>query len=97
MLETPIRVATEWESLACLWQELRSAHYNLEPYVLAYLMPWIRECLADFDGLSMPVDVSRIERKAIDKELHSTMSHERLERHRIPAHVQATHGYRTFG
>ena len=74
MLETPIRVATEWESLAYLWQELRSAHYNLEPYVLAYLMPWIRECLADFDGPSMPVDVSRIERKAIDKELSMIMN-----------------------
>ena len=74
ILETPIRVATEWESLAYLWQELRSAHYNLEPYVLAYLMPWIRECLADFDGPSMPVDVSRIERKAIDKELSMIMN-----------------------
>ena len=74
ILETPIRVATEWESLAYLWQELRSAHYDLEPYVLAYLMPWIRECLADFDGPSMPVNVSRIERKVIDKELSMIMN-----------------------
>ena len=74
MLETPIRVATDWESLNYLWQELRSAHYDLEPYVLAYLMPWIRECLADFDGPSMPVNVSRIERKAIDKELSMIMN-----------------------
>ena len=37
MLETPIRVACEWESLAYLWQELRSSTLGLDPYVLAYL------------------------------------------------------------
>ncbi len=74
MLETPIRVACEWESLAYLWNELRSAHFNLEPYVLAYLMPWIRECLADFDGTGLPVNVSRIERKAVDRELSMIMN-----------------------
>ena len=67
ILETPIRVATEWESLNFLWQELRSAHYHLKPYVLAYLMPWIRECLADFDGPSMPG-------KAVDRELSMIMN-----------------------
>ena len=74
LLETPLRVATEWESLSYLWQELRSPHYNLEPYVLAYLMPWIRECLADFESSMLPVDASRIERKQIDKELSMIMN-----------------------
>ena len=74
LLETPIRVATEWESLNYLWQELRSGRYDLEPYVLAYLMPWIRECLADFDGTGMPVNVSRTERKAVDRELSMIMN-----------------------
>lgn len=74
LLETPIRVATEWESLNYLWQELRSGRYDLEPYVLAYLMPWIRECLADFDGTGMPVNVSRTERRLIEKELSMIMN-----------------------
>jgi hypothetical protein len=74
LLETPIRVAAEWEALAYLWTELRSGSYDLEPYVLAYLFPWIRECLADFDIMSVPVDTSRLERKAIGKELSQIMN-----------------------
>jgi hypothetical protein len=73
-LDTPIRVATEWESLAYLWKELSSDVYGLEPYVLAYLMPWIRECLADFDNAYLPVNVTRHERKAIDKEVSRVMN-----------------------
>lgn len=73
LLDTPIRVATEWESLSYIWQQLRMPQYALEPYVLAYLLPWIRECLADFDGMGLPVRVSQKERKVIDKELATVM------------------------
>jgi len=74
LLDTPIRVATEWESLTYIWEQLRAPHRGLEPYVLAYLMPWIRECLADFDTTMVPIEVSRIERKTIEKELSTVMN-----------------------
>lgn len=74
LLETPVRVATEWESLAYAWGELRASSYNLEPYVLAYLMPWIRECLADFTTFDLPIEVSRQERKVIERELSTVMN-----------------------
>jgi hypothetical protein len=74
LLATPIRVATEWESLTYIWEQLRIPAYGLEPYVLAYLMPWIRECLADFDVIMLPIEVPRYERKAIDKELSTVMN-----------------------
>ena len=74
LLDTPIRVATEWESLTYIWEQLRSPQYGLEPYVLAYLMPWIRECLADFDNTMIPIEASRVERKAIEKELSTVMN-----------------------
>ena len=37
-------------------------------------MPWLRECLADFDFTMIPVEASRVERKAIDKELSTVMN-----------------------
>jgi hypothetical protein len=74
LLETPIRVATEWESLTWVWGELRSSRCDLDVATLAYLMPWIRECLADFDNTMVPIEVSRQERKIIDKELSTVMN-----------------------
>ena len=74
LLDTPVRVATEWESLTYVWGKLRTPMHGLEPYVLAYLMPWIRECLADFDHTMIPIEVSRVERKAIEKELSTVMN-----------------------
>ena len=74
LLDTPIRVATEWESLAYVWQQLRHPQHGLDHAMLAYLMPWIRECLADFDMTDLPVSVARIERKAIEKELSTVMN-----------------------
>ena len=47
MLELPIRVATEWANLIHMWQGLRSNDL-LTPAQVAYLLPWIRECLADY-------------------------------------------------
>ena len=73
LLDTPVRVATEWESLAYIWQRLRTPQYGLDVAQLAYLMPWIRECLADFDGSGLPVNTSKVERKAIEKELATIM------------------------
>ena len=73
LLDTPVRVATEWESLAYIWQRLRTPQYGLDVAQLAYLMPWIRECLADFDGRGLPVSTSQVERKAIEKELATIM------------------------
>jgi hypothetical protein len=73
LLETPIRVATEWESLTYMWERLRSPELQLDVATLAYLMPWIRECLADFDLFGLDVSVSRVERKAIEKELATVM------------------------
>ena len=74
LLDTPIRVATEWESLTYIWEQLRSPQYGLDVATLAYLMPWLRECLADFDFTMIPVEASRVERKAIDKELSTVMN-----------------------
>jgi hypothetical protein len=74
LLETPIRVATEWESLTYVWAELRSSRCDLDVATLAYLMPWIRECLADFTMFDVPVEVSRQERKIIERELSTVMN-----------------------
>jgi hypothetical protein len=74
LLDTPIRVATEWESLTYIWEQFRSPQYGLDVATLAYLMPWIRECLADFDFTMIPVEAPRIERKAIEKELSTVMN-----------------------
>jgi hypothetical protein len=74
LLDTPIRVATEWESLTYIWEQFRTPQYGLDVATLAYLMPWIRECLADFDFTMIPVEASRVERKAIDKELSTVMN-----------------------
>jgi hypothetical protein len=73
LLDTPIRVATEWESLAFVWQELRSPAFNLDNAQLAYLMPWIREVLADFDITQLPINVPQAERKIIMRELTTIM------------------------
>jgi len=70
LLDTPVRVATEWESLAYVWGELRAL--ELDAAQLAYLMPWIRECLADFDMFG--VDWSRAERRLIEKEMSTVMN-----------------------
>src|SRR4029077_20256281 len=53
--------------------QLRIAVYALDSATLAYLMPWIRECLADFDSAGLPVGVSQTERKAIGKEVATVM------------------------
>jgi hypothetical protein len=74
LLETPIRVATEWESLTWVWEQLRSPEFNLDVATLVFMMPWIRECLADFDILGMSVTVSRTERKVIERELSTVMN-----------------------
>jgi hypothetical protein len=74
LLDTPIRVATEWESLTYVWEQLRIPHYELDVATLAYLLPWIRECLADFDSTMVPVEVSRAERRVIDRELSTVMN-----------------------
>jgi hypothetical protein len=68
LLDTPIRVATEWIQLEYIWQQLRQSTHALSNEQLVYLMPWIRECLADFDITSLPVEVKLTERRAIDKE-----------------------------
>jgi hypothetical protein len=73
LLDTPIRVATEWESLIYVWEQLRSPRMQLDVATLAFLMPWIRECLADFDLFGLDASVSRVERKAIEKELSTVM------------------------
>jgi hypothetical protein len=72
LLDTPLRVATEWVHLEYIWQQLRMAHHELSNDQLVYLMPWIRECLADFDITSLPVEVKQVERRVIDKE-HATI------------------------
>ena len=68
LLDTPIRVATEWASLEYIWRELRSPKHGLSDTQLVYLMPWIRECLADFDTTMLPVETPAKERKQIDKD-----------------------------
>jgi hypothetical protein len=70
LLSMPIRVATEWESLFYVWTQLRS--FDDKPATLAYLMPWIRECLADFDVYSI-ASLTRTEHKVIDSELATVM------------------------
>ena len=70
LLDTPIRVATEWESLSYVWNQLRQGMHNLDVAQLAYLLPWIRECLADFNLLDAP----KSERKIIEKELATIMN-----------------------
>jgi hypothetical protein len=72
LLHTPIRVATEWVHLEYIWQQLRMDQHALTNEQLVYLMPWLRECLADFDTTSLPVDVKLGDRKAIVKE-HTTI------------------------
>jgi hypothetical protein len=72
LLETPVRVATEWESLAYVWGELRAL--SLDAAQLAYLMPWIRECLADFDMFNFDQNISRTERRLIEKEMSTIMN-----------------------
>jgi hypothetical protein len=74
LLDTPIRVATEWESLDFIWKQLRIPMYDLDVAQLTYLMPWIRECLADFDMFGINQDTSRIERRAIEKEMSTVMN-----------------------
>lgn len=79
LMAIPVRVATEWESLRWVWSEFVKDEVELNPYTLAYLMPWIREVLADFDTTRLPVDTSiqkdvkQAERKAIDKEIATIM------------------------
>lgn len=73
LLDTPIRVATEWAHLEFLWQQLRMEMHALTDVQLVYLMPWLRECLADFDITSLPVEVKFAERKIIHKELTTIM------------------------
>jgi hypothetical protein len=46
---------------------------GLDCPTLAYLMPWLREVLADFDQTMLPVEASQAERKAIDKEVATIM------------------------
>jgi hypothetical protein len=75
LLDTPIRVATEWIHLEYIWQQLRMYQHELSNDQLVYLMPWLRECLADFDTTSLPVDVRIADRKAIAKE-HATIMHD---------------------
>jgi hypothetical protein len=58
--------------LEYVWQQLRMDQHGLTNDQLVYLMPWIRECLADFDTTSLPVDVRVADRKAIAKE-HATI------------------------
>jgi hypothetical protein len=70
LLQTPIQVATEWASLRYVWNELRAETVGLNPYILAHLMPWIRECLADF---YLPSNVTKHDRKTIDRELATVM------------------------
>jgi hypothetical protein len=72
LLDTPIRVATEWAHLEYIWQQLRMPVHGLTNEQLVYLLPWLRECLADFDITSLPVEVTRTERKVIEKE-HATI------------------------
>jgi hypothetical protein len=73
LLQTPIQVAAEWASLRYVWNELRAETVGLNPYMLAHLMPWIRECLADFDSNYLPLAVTKHDRKAIDRELATVM------------------------
>jgi hypothetical protein len=73
LLDTPIRVATEWMHLEYIWQQLRSPQHALDDTQLVYLMPWIRECLADFDITSLPVDTRLADRKQIDKDVTTIM------------------------
>jgi hypothetical protein len=72
LLHTPIRVATEWTHLEHIWRRLRAEHHGLSNEQLVYLMPWLRECLADFDITALPVEVRGAERKIIAKE-HTTI------------------------
>jgi hypothetical protein len=72
LLDTPIRVATEWVQLEYIWQQLRLEVHALTNDQLVYLMPWLRECLADFDTTSLPVEVKMADRKLIAKE-HATI------------------------
>jgi hypothetical protein len=72
LLHTPIRVATEWVQLEYIWQQLRMDQHGLTNDQLVYLMPWLRECLADFDTTSLPVDVKLADRKNIARE-HTTI------------------------
>jgi hypothetical protein len=73
ILEIPVRVAMEWEQLNYMWTNLHSDDMGLDNPQLAYLMPWIREVLADFDTTQLPVDVKQAERKAIDREVATIM------------------------
>jgi hypothetical protein len=72
LLDTPIRVATEWAHLEYIWQQLRMPVHGLTNEQLVYLLPWLRECLADFDTVFLPIEVKRAERKLIKKE-HATI------------------------
>jgi hypothetical protein len=72
LLDTPIRVATEWMHLEYVWQQLRHPRHTLTNEQLVYLLPWLRECLADFDITSLPVEVKLADRKIIAKE-HTTI------------------------
>jgi hypothetical protein len=72
LLDTPIRVATEWAHLEYIWQQLRMPVHGLTNEQLVYLLPWLRECLADFDITRLPFDVKVAERKLITKE-HATI------------------------
>jgi hypothetical protein len=72
LLDTPIRVATEWAHLEYVWQQLRIPVHALTNEQLVYLLPWLRECLADFDITRAPIDVKLAERKLITKE-HATI------------------------
>jgi hypothetical protein len=72
LLHTPIRVATEWVHLEYIWQQLRQPQHTLTNEQLVYLMPWLRECLADFDITGLPVEVKLADRKVIAKE-HTTI------------------------
>jgi hypothetical protein len=75
LLDTPIRVATEWMHLEFVWRQLRHPQHTLTNEQLVYLLPWLRECLADFDITSLPVEVKLADRKAIAKE-HTTIMHD---------------------
>lgn len=73
LLETPARVATEWAQLSFMWNILHNDDMGLSNPQLAFLMPWIREVLADFDTTQLPVDVKQAERKVIDREVATIM------------------------
>ena len=73
LLQTPVRVAMEWEHLRFMWDTLHSDNMNLSNQQLAHLMPWIREVLADFDTTQLPTEMKQAERKLIDREVATIM------------------------